>query len=43
MIKVYIRLGKGCVMLIGIREKLLPKIKEKGIKEFTLKTVIQNG
>lgn len=30
-------------MVIAFREKLVPKIKEKGITEFTLKTVIQSG
>lgn len=30
-------------MVIGFREKLLPKLEEKNLSEFTIKTVIQNG
>ena len=30
-------------MNIAFREKLIPKLEEKGILEFTLKMVMQNG
>lgn len=30
-------------MKIGFREKLIPKLKEKDLTVFNLKTVMQNG
>lgn len=30
-------------MNIAFRDKLIPKLEEKGLSEFTIKVVVQNG